>query len=109
MHHGHSDLLQRGSSVKRKEHSSRGSTSSEKKKKASKSQATAESKTHPHFWESCWSEFGAWYVMLLGLVKLSRYNSPSIQGTVKLDFCSLVHNEDSQPLGMKTDGAKDRG
>lgn len=73
------------------------------RKKSSKSQATEEFKTHPHFWESCWSEFGAWYVMLVGLLKLSRYNNS------QLDFSSLVHNEDSQPLAMTTDCGKDRG
>lgn len=41
--------------------------------------------------------------MLVGLLKLSRYNNS------QLDFSSLVHNEDSQPLGMTTDCAKDRG
>lgn len=72
--------------VKRKEHSHRlRSTSS---KKNSKRQVTEESKTHPHFWESCWSEFGEWYVMLVGLLKQSRYNCmcSSIQGTVNLSL-----------------------
>ena len=36
-----------------------------------KSQTTVDSKTHPHFWESYCSEFVAWYVMLVGMLKLS--------------------------------------
>lgn len=30
-------------------------------------------------------------------------------GNSQLEFSSLVHNEDSQPLGMTTDCAKDKG
>lgn len=42
-----------------------------KKKNPTKSQTTVDSKTHPHFWESYCSEFGAWYVMLVGTLKPS--------------------------------------
>lgn len=42
-----------------------------KKENPHKSQTTVDSKTHPHFWESYCSEFGAWYVMLVGMLKLS--------------------------------------
>lgn len=52
-----------------------------KKTKSSKSQTTADSKTRPRFWESYCSEFGAWYVMLVGLLKLSGYNSNCTSGS----------------------------
>ena len=60
------------SKKKKSINSQRRSTSSERKK--SSKEKSQEPKTHPHFWESCWSEFHAWYAMLVGLLKLSRYN-----------------------------------
>lgn len=43
------------------------------------------------------------------VLKLSRYNCARANQFRELGFSSLVHNEDSQPLGMTTSCAKDRG
>lgn len=69
-------MLSERRSARRKEHSispsSTFSWTKKKKKNPRKSQTTVDShKTHPGFWESFCSEFGAWYVMLVGMLKLS--------------------------------------
>lgn len=78
---------------------------------------TAEAKTHPSFWKSCWREFGVWYVMLVGQFEYVQIltsvcvcvRACRVQGTAILTLAVWFTMRINSPLGTKADSAGDRG